>query len=678
MLNGGRWSGEYIGLAGGNYPEDLSGADVIVDDATGIRNGVYGAYGTQSGLISNNRVTIDTTLDVSVYGASGSTGSSDVINNTVTINGTTSGGVYGGGSSAGTVSGNSVTINGTASGEVSGGYEAGNGNSFVTDNTVTVNGTVSGPVSGGRGGGQVSGNSVILDDGAMVTGKVYGGLNDGSHGTLNSNGNNVFILSGATVKNEVCGGSLDGRSAGEVSGNAMTVSGGADITDATLYGGFIGTGATGTMDDNTLNLTGFTGTTRNIVGFNTVNINNANLKTGQPVLTLTDASTDLSATTVRLQHSGFLGGTLHAAGEKFALISGTSLTGGSAGTATALQGVSLLYDLDTAVSVDGKSFDATVKGVKGLVRETVTFSTSRLATVEFLNQGVDFALGAGLDKAMASVKAGQGAGVFGGVSGSETRNDTGGGSHARASGTHFIVGAAGKVNQDKANDMIAGAYVEAGWGDITDSNAIRDAHGDTHYYGVGLIGKFVRRKGAAKGLYAQANLQVGHVKTDYDSNLYDLAGNRGSYDKGSTYWGAGLGLGYQFDVSNRFNLDVYGQYKWLHLDSMDTSIAGDPYAFDAINSHRTKLGGRLNYTANRQFTPYVGLAWEHEFSGKSNGNVYGYSLEEVSMKGSSGVGEIGVSFKPDETGAWSVDANVQGYFGQREGVTGRVLVNYAF
>ena len=279
---------------------------------------------------------------------------------------------------------------------------------------------------------------------------------------------------------------------------------------------------------------------------------------------------------------------------------------------------------------------------------------------------------------MASVKAGQGAGVFGGVSGSETRNDTGGGSHARASGTHFIVGAAGKVNQDKANDMIAGAYVEAGWGDITDSNAIRDAHGDTHYYGVGLIGKFVRREGAAKGLYAQANLQVGHVKTDYDSNLYDLAGNRGSYDKGSTYWGAGLGLGYQFDVGNRFNLDVYGQNKWLHLDSMDTSIAGDPYAFDAINSHRTKLGGRLNYTANRQFTPYVGLAWEHEFSGKSNGNVYGYSLEEVSMKGSSGVGEIGVSFKPDETGAWSVDANVQGYFGQREGVTGRVLVNYAF
>lgn len=193
-----------------------------------------------------------------------------------------------------------------------------------------------------------------------------------------------------------------------------------------------------------------------------------------------------------------------------------------------------------------------------------------------------------------------------------------------------------------------------------------------------MLGKYVLKEGAAKSLYAQANLQVGHIKTDYTSNLTDITGNRAGYDKGSTYWGAGVGAGYQMDLNSSFNLDVYGQYKWLHLDSMNFSTVGDPYKLDAINSHRTRLGGRLNYIANKQFTPYVGLAWEHEFSGKSNGTVYGYGLDELSMKGSSGVAEVGVSFKANEKSTWSFDANVQGYAGQREGVQGRFLVNYAF
>ncbi|MBS7405259.1 MAG: autotransporter domain-containing protein [Oxalobacter sp.] len=97
-----------------------------------------------------------------------------------------------------------------------------------------------------------------------------------------------------------------------------------------------------------------------------------------------------------------------------------------------------------------------------------------------------------------------------------------------------------------------------------------------------------------------------------------------------------------------------------------------------MDSHRTRLGARLTYTGDKQFTPYAGLAWEHEFSGTSSGCVYGYSLEENSLKGDTGIGEIGVRFQPKANGPLMVDARVQGYVGQREGVAGRLVLNYLF
>lgn len=58
--------------------------------------------------------------------------------------------------------------------------------------------------------------------------------------------------------------------------------------------------------------------------------------------------------------------------------------------------------------------------------------------------------------------------------------------------------------------------------------------------------------------------------------------------------------------------------------------------------------------------------------------MYGYSLEENSLKGDTGIGEIGVRFQPKAAGPLMVDARVQGYVGQREGVAGRLVLNYLF
>ena len=131
-------------------------------------------------------------------------------------------------------------------------------------------------------------------------------------------------------------------------------------------------------------------------------------------------------------------------------------------------------------------------------------------------------------------------------------------------------------------------------------------------------------------------------------------------------------------LNQNYNLDISARYQWMHLKGFNAAIVGDPYHFDDLDSHRTRIGGRLNYTSDPQFTPYIGLAWEHEFNGKAHGTAYGYDLEEASLKGDTGVGEIGVRFSPSAKSPWTIDASIFGYVGQREGVAGNLVVNYSF
>ena len=49
------------------------------------------------------------------------------------------------------------------------------------------------------------------------------------------------------------------------------------------------------------------------------------------------------------------------------------------------------------------------------------------------------------------------------------------------------------------------------------------------------------------------------------------------------------------------------------------------------------------------------------------------------MRGSTGIGEIGLTFKPSQsTIPLSLDLGVQGYVGKREGVTGSLQLRFEF
>ena len=53
-------------------------------------------------------------------------------------------------------------------------------------------------------------------------------------------------------------------------------------------------------------------------------------------------------------------------------------------------------------------------------------------------------------------------------------------------------------------------------------------------------------------------------------------------------------------------------------------------------------------------------------------------VDAPSLEGSTGIGELGLSFRPVTGSGLSLDFGVQGYVGQREGVSGNFQVKWEF
>ena len=149
------------------------------------------------------------------------------------------------------------------------------------------------------------------------------------------------------------------------------------------------------------------------------------------------------------------------------------------------------------------------------------------------------------------------------------------------------------------------------------------------------------------------------------------------YDTSSIYYGAHLGLGYVLEIGDAHSFDVYGKYFYTHQAGDTATIDNSPFEFDDIDSHRTRLGARYAYAANETFTPYIGAAWEYEFDGDAKSTVYGLTAGTPSLKGSTGIFEIGTSINLSSL-PLSFDIGLETYVGMREGVSGKSQINYEF
>lgn len=539
-------------------------------------------------------------------------------------------------------------------------------------------------------GGNVLKNRITISGVSTISGDIYGGLSQGGErgATIAAGSNDRPVLSQHGL-------------GGFVQDNIITLIG-QDITiGGSIYGGRSLDGA-GNDDDtkafsgNTLNPTGYSGSVKGIY-----NVENYNwvlpfgVKNQDTLISIT--GTDL----VKLDN------TKHSVAM---YNDGKELNGGDQiimidkvqGNATFTnpnskirQGLFLVYDakLDTkgddlVLSIFGKENTSPTKPPAGELHPTSkSYLQGRLATLATLNQGADVIV----EDCRTN--------VFGMLNGSSSRYDTG--SHIKVHDVSLVLGGSNCFELQNKNTVMLGAYIQHGSSNYDSYNNYGidgDVHGwgKVRYTGLGLLfhmnvagtgsqagntGAPVQATeiGSKDGLYINAALSAGKAKTRFDSDIVDAEGIRGEYDSKSNYVTAMAGVGYAWKIDEKQLLDFYGRYNWTHLGSDSVMMGMDRLELSSLHSSRVRLGARYNYAYKPNVKPYVELAYAHEFAGTASGVAYNKAIDEPSLKGGTGILEVGLNIKPSATNqAWTVNLGVQGYVGQRQGAGAEVKVRYAF
>lgn len=359
---------------------DVTGNKVYVGGGAVLQS-VTGGRSVFEGAARDNLVSISGMVRVTHDGGAGSvyggrSGSGPVTDNTVqffdaNVSGWPVNEIVGGEGDAGTVSGNKVVISGTEGLALEGGlaggrasYGAVSGNTVtITDSTVTAEGglygglIIYGPALTARN------NVVTLGTGADVTGNIYGGYNPYGDAA----GNRVEI-DGGTVNADGGHAVYGGAGNGVVSGNAVTVSGGA--VGGPIYGGQGG----GTVSNNTVTLSGGTvnhavygGQGDGTVSGNTVTLSGATLAEGVEVYGGSGSGT-VNGNTVTLSGGTVANGASVHGGQSGsrAVYNAVRVTGGTVEANASLYGGSGTGTIaGNTVDITGGSVAGTVYGASG-------------------------------------------------------------------------------------------------------------------------------------------------------------------------------------------------------------------------------------------------------------------------------------------------------------------------
>lgn len=661
---------------------EASGNKITVDQGATVK--AYFIYGGNSSsssdsgisLTKNNQVIIsgDVTVGNSIAGGfangkSGVTGSVAQGNKVeVTVGGKVTGAIRGGISAYGSANENTVNIAGTVTGMVTGGHANGSGSNAGTANSnqITVSGTAGNVVVGGWSvAGSAQANKIEITGTATVTGAIYGGYAGG--GSSNANSNSILIESG-TIGGDIYGGHTG---YGTANNNSITIRGAVDLSGRTIYGGDSSSGNAKT--GNTLR---FENTGGNIKAIKNIDVLGVSaLADNSKVLTITNgAADDLANTTVKLvaSDSGLrVGQQITLVQANSGVITGTTIL--DQATLKKNTNAFIRYDFEEVAGLSDK-IAVVVTGKEADTANARALAESRIAGVALLNQSSDLLI----DQGFGAVKF-NGEGVakdtygFAIMGGSSIRYNTG--SFVKANGFSLIAGLAQKTTVDNGVWHL-GAFFENGHSNYSTHNdgvdgAVR-GDGDATYNGGGILARF----DSASGMYGEASMRAGSIKNKFGGFAYN--GGIGSYEDRSTYYGAYLGLGQQRQLSKNTSLDIYGKYFYTHQQGSDFEVLGEQVTTAAVKSSRMQIGGRLTKQVTADVSYYGGVAWEYEFDGAADMAVAGADLAAPSLKGSSGIVEMGIRLKPSKTDKITLDLGAQGHFGKRRGFSGGLQINYSF
>ncbi|MEX5286095.1 autotransporter outer membrane beta-barrel domain-containing protein, partial [Selenomonas sputigena] len=670
-LGGSLWGGAACTEAADAYTIDAGNptpdaAHSVPDEGNGP--GVAAGFTNAAAALTGNTLTVDgVTYAGLAYGGynkgGGVTGNHLIIQNGGGISpyGFVGGKAYGGrAGSGGDARGNTVTINGGSAQYVYGGYAEGTGSADGNRVTLT-SGTVHSVLGGSAKGtaGNANGNTVIITGGDVTS--VYGGdaagpNNNPNNESGNADGNTVDI--GAINVNVVYGGSSE---YGTTNNNTIHLRG-------TRVSGRVVGGSRPNSTGNTLAIHDF-GTQVEDIFEQVQNLHfylpeGTTGNSGNTMLTINSPS----GQDIRGVHIG-----VGIAGQRSALQKGDviSLLKTSRGDLTTdaalvndvsgMQGVSLRYKFD----LQKRSTDELIATVTdaAVMEQTKSFVETRAAASALLNGGADLLSGMGMDAAEtaaaaptadttnAAIESGSYE-LWAAQGASGERIETG--SYVDAKGWNLAVGFAKRDAMD-AGKLTYGPFVEYGRGSY-DSYLDDGTHGDgsTSYIGGGFMVKWA----GADQSYVEASLHAGRIKSDYSGNI---SGTSTSYDASNSYLAGHIGIGKKFDLGTDAALEGYAKYFWSRQDGTSATLAtGEQYDFGSVTSSRVRLGVRYTKKPAPESEFYAGLAWEYEFDGDATATYQGYATPSPSLKGSSGMLEIGYRFAPKE-GSVSYGVNLTGW-----------------
>ena len=679
-------TGNSVIISGGTVNNALGGYTyedgVIMHNSVNISGGTVtyanGGYTYGGGVVMYNSVNISGGTVYAVYGGY-NYGDGVVMHNSVNISGgMVEQSVFGGcgwSRNAKEVVGNSIIISSDA---IINGYVCGgkNGTGIVAYNSVVVNGgKIARDILGGESnnGGTTTHNNATVSAG-LIQEDIYGGKSDIGVVEYNS-----AVISGGTIKGNIYGGY---SGSGAVTGNSVNISGTPAFGENTvLYGGL---STNGTVSGNTLNIHTKGLQAANVKGFDEYNFYLQNdTKADDTLLTLTggnnsDKTTDITKSKINVGMEG-LASALRI-GDSVTLLENTNGITADATTdygKEMRQGVSVVYDITTGLNEDGHKLVTTINSSKAAEQSKSPVET-QAAAAAFLNSGADLLVGSGIASMTAATSADDGA-IFGVMGGGSMRYKTG--SYADVKGYNLAMGF-GKAVANNAGRLTFGPFIEYGKGEYTShlDGGIR-GDGNTKYYGVGVLA----RQDNNSGVYYEGSLRYGRRDADYGSG--DLIGAGGSkvyssYDSSSAYYGAHLGIGKVNKLNDTTKADVYAKFMYTHQNGDSVALrgegAGEVYDFDAVDSTRVRIGTRVSKAYNNRGTGYAGLAYEYEFDGEARATVLGFSTPSPSIKGSSGLLELGYILQAKGANDPAIDINLQGWGGKKQGFTGNVNFVWKF
>lgn len=333
--------------------------------------------------------------------------------------------------------------------------------------------------------------------------------------------------------------------------------------------------------------------------------------------------------------------------------------------ATHVVNASPLFEKDYTLGVSANKI-TNVGTVTGVRENSKSYVETQIASLAMVASGADLLANAGFTNAAQAVQDAKDSGDSGrsmvpyaAANYGSMRQESG--SHVDVKGSNFNIGFAKEV-KNGSGKLLFGPMIEYGHGNY--DSYLDDGttgSGTAQNYGIGMMA----RQTNDNGFYYEGSVRYGKVTSDYSSsNVW--AGNDVSYDNSAKYWGAHVGVGKLQKLGGDNAIDLYGKLFYTNQGSSSVNINGDTLDFSSVKSKRSRIGFRYIHGTSKVRSVYAGLAWQYEFDGAAHATANGFSTPSPSVKGSSGMLELGVLIAPKASPV-SFDLGVSGWTGKQKG-----------